>query len=111
MSGKKITGRVRLSIDFPSPAAMLDWVERMREQGAFGTEDDPGVEHDEWSLGLAPQRPRTDVGVRAMDSLDAMKIGSSNHFLVSGKKDAGTFLSLETTEETEAVLRTDGGAS
>ena len=107
MSERAVKGRVRLAIDFPNPSAMLDWFERLRDQGAFGTEEEPATA-DEWPEEHRPQRPRSDIGVRAMDAIDTSKIGGGNLFIVSGTRDGGAFLQMEHSETSRAVLKTGG---
>ena len=109
MSTKKIEGRVRLAIDFPSPEAMVAWVEEVRSHGGFGTVDVPWLA-GEWPEEHRPQQARADVGIRALDSLDAAKIGPDNSFIVSGLRDGGKYLALDTVESTAAVVTTNGGA-
>ena len=96
MSGRTI---YRLCIDFMSPEDLLNWFESAREHGAFGYD----VMDTDFGEGVVDERPKRDIGVREMDSIDLGK--KTEDYKVSSFRDAGRFLAIEDVpEEIRAVL-------
>jgi len=93
MSEKPFDGSapVRVCIDLPSAEQALAWVARARECGLM------------WGGGS--DRPSVEVGLRALDALDAKRIPQGRTFIVSRPAyDDGHWLKIERTTTTETKL-------
>ena len=85
---KKSKNKVRLCIDFSDIVEMMEWFESCRREGFLGVRN---AKVDE--LAESAPTPRTDVGVRVLDSLDN-KVTSYNTVVVSSTRDGGRFAKL-----------------
>lgn len=107
MSHRKVkNGRVHVVMTFPSAKDALEWVEAVREDGHFGTVDEP--EFADMPEIYRPTRPRDDVGLRELDSVDIKRVAVGNTFIVASTNDPGFFLSVEEETTENPVVRPMG---
>ncbi len=94
---------VRIAVNFPSAEAAVAWFEAAQASGQFGVVVEP--EFKDWPEDVRPMRPRSDLALRAMDSLDIDKIGMDNTFVVSHQNDGGKYLTIEEETTTTPVVK------